>query len=274
MNEQIKGGALTGKRAIVIGGGSGIGFGIARAFARDGAHVTIAGRTESKLAAAAAELVELPGEVAWVRCDALVGADVRAAVETAGDEEGRLHLAAVVPGAHAFSSILDFEDDDFAEDVRKNVQPVFLTLKYAGRAMVRAGGGSFVAISSVIAGVTGRKLASYTAGKTAVDAMVRVAAEELGEFDVRVNSVRPSFTVTPIARESMEDGRIPDLFLEATPIRRLGAVDDIANAVRFLAGPESSWITGQHLSVDGGLPLRWFPNHDGLDQIPSSAKVR
>src|SRR5690606_11062426 len=136
-------------------------------------------------------------DVAWVVADALVGGQVAAAVDAASDDRRRLDIAVVVPGGGAVTPVLLFGDDDFSAQVDANIRPVYLTLKYAGRAMVRAGGGSFVAVSSTAAAFSTRYLASYAAGKAAVDQLVRVAADELGDHGVRVNSVRPGLTRTP-----------------------------------------------------------------------------
>src|ERR1700726_59770 len=189
--------ALDGQHAIVIGGGSGIGLGSARLLARDGAVVTIAGRTEDKLRRAAAGLHDDGLAVSWVVCDALKGPPVSQAVEAASDDLGRLHIAVVVPGGRTITPVLLYGDDQFSQEVDQNVRPVYLLLKYAGQAMVRAGGGSFVAGSSTAAAFSCRYLASYSAGKAAVDQLVKVAANELGEYGIRVNSVRPGFTETP-----------------------------------------------------------------------------
>jgi NAD(P)-dependent dehydrogenase (short-subunit alcohol dehydrogenase family) len=187
---------LQGLRALVIGGGSGIGLGTARLLAGDGATVTIAGRTGQKLEDAQAALAGEGLAVETAVCDVLVADDVRGAVDRASDE-GELHIAVVVPGGGAYSPVLLFGDDQFSAEVDANVRPVFLTLKYAGQAMVRAGGGSFVAVSSTAAVFSARFLASYAAGKAAVDQLVRVAADELGEANIRVNSVQPGLTRTP-----------------------------------------------------------------------------
>src|SRR3954451_16847005 len=189
--------ALAGQRAIVVGGGSGIGFGSARALACDGAIVTIAGRTEQKLVDAVAALGEQGLVVTYAVCDALDGPSVRAAVAPASEDERRLHIAVVVPGMGAIKPVLLFDDDEFSQQVDANIRPVFLMLKYAGHAMLRAGEGSFVAISSTAAVFSGRYLASYCAGKAAVDHLVRVAADELGQYGIRVNSVQPGMTHTP-----------------------------------------------------------------------------
>ncbi len=266
-------GALAGQHAVVVGGGSGIGLGSARALARDGAVVTIAGRTEQKLIDAAAALAAEGLEVAHVACDALDSASVQAAVDAASDDERRLHIAVVVPGLGAITPVLLFDDDDFSAQVDANVRPIYLFLKYAGQAMVRAGGGSFVAISSTAAVFSTKYLASYAAGKAAVDQLVRVAANELGELGVRVNSVQPGMTRTPGTARAFDNPKMMAAFLAEQPIQRHGEVDDIAQAVRYFAGPESSWVTGQLLTVDGGNTLRSFIDYRTLIPLPDQGDL-
>jgi NAD(P)-dependent dehydrogenase (short-subunit alcohol dehydrogenase family) len=258
---------LEGKRAIVVGGGSGIGLGTARLLARDGAAVTIAGRTEEKLQQARAFMAGEGLTVGSVVCDATVADDVRAAVDTASDS-GRLDIAVVVPGGGSFSPVLLYGDDQFSTEVDDNVRPVFLLLKYAGQAMVRAGGGSFVAVSSTAAVFSARFLASYSAGKAAVDQLVRVAADELGEAAIRVNSVQPGLTRTPGTAGLFSNQDLIDEFLAGQALHRSGEVDDIAQAIRYLSGPESSWVTGQLLTVDGGHTLRAFPDQRKFFGLP------
>jgi NAD(P)-dependent dehydrogenase (short-subunit alcohol dehydrogenase family) len=258
---------LEGQRALVIGGGSGLGLGSARLLARDGALVSIAGRTTATLQAAAAQLASEGLTVSTVVTDALDAGSVQAAVASAS-ADGKLDIAVVVPGGGSIRPVLLYDDEQFSREVDLNVRPVFLTLKYAGRAMVGNGGGSFVAISSTAADFSTRFLASYAAGKAAVDQLVRVAADELGEVNVRVNSVRPGLTRTPGTAEMFADEGMVSAFVAGQPIGRSGLVDDIAHAVRYFAGPESGWVTGQLLTVDGGHTLRAFVDYRKLLAIP------
>jgi NAD(P)-dependent dehydrogenase (short-subunit alcohol dehydrogenase family) len=124
-----------------------------------------------------------------------------------------------------------------------------LTLKYAAREMVRAGGGSFVAISSISSTMAARFTSPISSAKAAIDQLCRIAASELGPSDVRVNVVRPGLVRVDrqeLPREIERD------FLSAVVLPRLGRPDDIADVVSFLVGPRAAWITGQVISVDGG----------------------
>ena len=248
-------------RALVIGGGSGIGLASARMLAADGAAVTLAGRTLSKLEHAADAIhTDLPdADVDVAVCDALIGDDLRRAVDVAAGADG-LDIAVTVPGGGPYSPVLGYRDDDFDDAIRMNVRPQFLTIKYAGSAMVRSGGGSIVAISTTVAVFPMPFNAGYAAGKTAVDMLVRIAADELGGAGVRVNAVRPGLTATDTTVGLVGNDALRERFLEQQPIKRVGRPEDIAHAVRYFAGPESSWVTGQCLTVDGGHTLRRFPD--------------
>jgi NAD(P)-dependent dehydrogenase (short-subunit alcohol dehydrogenase family) len=250
-------GALVGQRAVVVGGSSGIGLASARLLARDGCRVTIAGRDEQRLAGAVAELAVDGLEVHPCRCDTMVADDLARSVDQASEGD-RLDIAVTVPGGGTPMHVLDYEPDRFTAEVNLNVFPVFTLLKHAAERMTA--GGSFVAVSSTAAVFSTRGLASYRTGKAAVDALVDVAADELGERGIRVNSVRPGLTLTGSTTRVFENEELVGRFLDQQAIRRSGQPDDIAQAIRYFAGPESSWTTGQHLTVDGGHTLRAMPD--------------
>ena len=249
--------ALDGKAALVTGGGSGIGLACAAHLLRDGAAVTLAGRSKEKLQAAAASL---DGEVRTVSCDVADEDQVRHAVEVASSPSGALHIAVAAAGTGAGGPLLQTDLATWRSVLAVNLDGAFLTFKHAGGAIVASGGGAMVGISSIAAPLTHRLMAAYSVSKAALEALVRNAADELGETGVRVNAVRPGLVPTDLASGlTASEGIVAD-YLDQMPIRRLGTVDDVATLVRFLAGPESSWITGQCIGVDGGHTLRRGPD--------------
>ena len=268
--------SLIDHRSLIVGGSSGIGYATAKLMVADGAIVTLAGRREDRLKEAMRSLQILAqgsgGAVRYAVCDVMNGADVRRAVEIAC-ADGPLNSAVTVPGGGHYSPVLAYPDDGFSAEVDMNIRPQYLVLKYAGLAMVRSrAGGSIVAISSTAAKFSCRYLASYAAGKAAVNHLVHVAADELGEKNIRVNAVSPGFTRTAVTEGLIEIPGLADAFVAQQPIKRMGEAEDQARMIRFLAGPESSWITGQCVEVDGGNTLRSFPvNIDLVKSIVGEA---
>jgi NAD(P)-dependent dehydrogenase (short-subunit alcohol dehydrogenase family) len=260
---------LASLHALVTGGGTGIGLASARALAADGAVVTIAGRRSDVLEAAAKVLrTAVPdAEIRTAPCDVTDEAAVAAAVDVAVDGRGHLQIAVANAGTAFGSHILITGSDAWRQALDLNVVGTFHTIKQAALAMKDAGG-SIVAMSSIAAAVTHRFLAPYCASKAALEMLVRCAADELGVFGIRVNAVRPGIVPTPATETNIV--AVPEVredYLHQMPLRRLGTTDDVAAVVRFLAGPESSWITGQALGVDGGHSLRRGPDHEPMQRL-------
>ena len=255
-------GSLTGQRAIVIGASMGIGLATAETLLVDGAEVLICARNAERLEAAAETLRKaVPDAASRVRtrtCDGMSGSEVADAVDDAAGEAG-LDIAVTVPGGGDFCPVLGYDDDAFSAEIDQNVRPTYLMIKYAGLAMVKSGGGSIVAVSSTASILSSPFLAAYCASKAACDQLVRVAADEVGQHGIRINTVRPGLTRTGATDGMFESRELIEQFLVEQPIRKDGAPGDIARAIRFLAGPEAAWITGQCLTVDGGHTIRKFP---------------
>ncbi len=250
--------ALEGYGVLVTGGGSGIGEGCALALARDGAVVTICGRTPEKLDAAAARIRDaVPGAgVHTIAADVTDEAQVEAAVARAVDEAGALHGVVASAGGSLHMGPLVLADVEAVRaTVDLNVIGTFLTLKHAAPHLSDTNG-SFVGISSHAGLDSFRFLGAYGAAKAGLDHLVRVAADELGPSRVRVNSIRPGIIENELMSAITEGGPVLDSYLAEIPLGRVGTVDDVGGLARFLVGPESSWITGQCISVDGGQSLR------------------
>jgi 7-alpha-hydroxysteroid dehydrogenase len=253
------GGQLAGRTVLVTGGGSGIGLASAKRLLEDGAVVTICGRTEDRLRKAVAEL----GPTArWVRCDVTDEDDVVAAVAHAAEPEDRLDVVvAAAGGSDWMGPLVVTPRDSWQRVIDANVTGTFLTLKHAAPVMAARDGGSFIGVSSIAAPLTHRYLAPYCVAKAGIETLVRVAADELGPSNVRVNAVRPGLIDTELVAGIIAGGPVLDDYLAQTPLARVGTVDDVAAAVRYLAGPESAWVTGQIIGVDGGHTLRRGPDY-------------
>jgi NAD(P)-dependent dehydrogenase (short-subunit alcohol dehydrogenase family) len=257
--------ALSGTSALVTGGGSGIGLGAALRLAADGAHVTICGRTEERLRGAVEQLksAAAPGvEVRYVVADVTNEGDVARAVAAATEATGGLDvLFACAGGSLHLGPIVLSDVESFRATIDLNITGTFLAIKHAAPVMARNGGGSIIGMSSIAGVSTHKYMSAYCVGKAGIEMLVKVAADELGASGIRVNAVQPGLVDTELVGFITEGGELLDDYLAQMPISRVGTVDDIAAAVRFLAGPESSWVTGQMLGIDGGHQLRRGPNY-------------
>ena len=269
---------IAGYTALVTGGGSGIGLGTATRLVQDGGHVTICGRTEEKLVAAAAELQDAAaaggagGSARYVVADVTVEEQVVAAVTEAAGPRGHLDiLFANAGGSHTMGPIAEADLEGVRATVDLNMIGTFLCIKH-GAPLMAAGtgegvggtptsGGSIIGMSSGAGHFPHRYLWAYGSAKAGIDMMCKYAAEELGHTGVRVNTVQPGIVDDELMSFITAGGPLLDDYLAEMPVSRLGTVEDIAAAVRFLAGPESGWITGEALAVDGGHHLRRGANY-------------
>jgi NAD(P)-dependent dehydrogenase (short-subunit alcohol dehydrogenase family) len=251
---------IAGRTALVTGGGSGIGLGTATRLAADGAHVAICGRTEDKLARAVDAIGPRVGEGGSIRhvvADVTVEDQVAAAVAFAAEPTGGLDiLFANAGGSHHVGAFEAADADAVRATVELNLVGTMLCIKHAVPAMKAAGGGSIIGMSSGAGHFPHRWLWAYGAAKAGIDMVCRSAAEELGAAGIRVNSVQPGIVDDELMSFITAGGPLLDDYIAGMPLGRVGTVEDIAEAVRFLAGPESSWITGVNLPIDGGHHLR------------------
>jgi NAD(P)-dependent dehydrogenase (short-subunit alcohol dehydrogenase family) len=243
--------------ALVTGGGSGIGLSITRALLAAGATVTIAGRSAERLREARRALAAESLDVARLHelaADTTREEQVEAAVEAATAATGTLNAVVACAGEPRgqMAPVTELDLGQWRSVFENNAVGTMLTLKYGARELVRAGGGSFVAISSISALLSARFAAPISSAKAALEQLCRIAAVELGPSSVTVNVIRPGLVVVP--RQDLP-AEMADDFVSSIPLHRLGAPDDIAGLTRFLVGPEARWITGQVMSVDGGQTL-------------------
>jgi NAD(P)-dependent dehydrogenase (short-subunit alcohol dehydrogenase family) len=254
---------LAGRAALITGGGGGIGSASAAWLARDGAAVVIMGRTESTLVEARREILATAGGDATVDVfvgDALDEADVRQGLAHATTLADRLAIAVAVVGGGTMKPFLMFEPEEVLDDLKRNLLSTFMVIRNATPLMVEGGGGSIVCISSDAATIPWPFLTLYNTSKAGLEGMVRGAALELARFDIRVNAVRPGLVRTNTTKDGLfANEPVIAKFLAEKPLGRTGVPDDIAAGVRYLAGPESSWVTGQSIGIEGGNELTKAP---------------
>jgi NAD(P)-dependent dehydrogenase (short-subunit alcohol dehydrogenase family) len=253
---------LLGKMALITGGSGGIGSACAQAFIRDGASVTLMGRSLDKLQAVRTRLqpeLAAGARVELFAGDALETADVKAAIDLA-TTDGKLDICVPTVGGGQIRPLLMHDADSFRSELELNIVSAFLVVRYSVPAMQAAGGGSIVCISSDAAKLAFPWLPAYTTAKSGLEGFVRAAAEELSRFGIRVNAVRPGLTRTEATAGLFDDPATYAAFAAEKPLGRLGEPEDIAAGVRYLAGPESSWVTGQSFAIEGGNELRKAPD--------------
>ncbi|HXQ58664.1 MAG TPA: SDR family oxidoreductase [Acidimicrobiales bacterium] len=254
---------IEGKASLVTGGGSGIGLGTASRFASDGAHVTICGRTEETLARACEQIgrVGKPGAtVQYVVADVTVEDQIAAAMARGAEPTGALDIVfCCAGGAMHMGPIADADTAGVRATVDLNLIGTFLSIKHAVPLM--SDGGAIVAMSSGAGHFPHRYLWAYGMAKAGIEMLVRYAAEELADSGIRVNAVQPGIIDDELMAGIIAGGPLLDDYMAQTPISRPGRVEEVADAVRFLAGPEAAWITGECLAVDGGHHLRRGANY-------------
>jgi NAD(P)-dependent dehydrogenase (short-subunit alcohol dehydrogenase family) len=244
---------LEGKVAIVSGAASGMGAATARRFAKEGAAVVIADVLEEEGRQVAAEITRANATAEFMHLDVTSEDDWKAVIEATVQRYGKLDVLVNNAGisGSAVSDMLDTEAWDRLMAV--NARGVFLGTKHAVLAMQRAGGGSIVNLSS-ISGNTGQTMThmGYNASKGAVRTLTKSTAVQFGRDGIRANSVHPGLMPPMRTSGATADPTVRAKMLEGVPLRRAGEIDEVANAVLFLASDEASYITGAELYVDGG----------------------
>jgi NAD(P)-dependent dehydrogenase (short-subunit alcohol dehydrogenase family) len=245
---------LSGRVAVVTGGNSGIGRGIAGGLAAAGADVAIWGRNAERNAEARNELARHGTRVVDAVCDVSDPGSVDAAFARTLDELGRIDACfANAGGADLGPAFVDMTLEEFRRITAVNLDGAFLTFQGAARHMIERGeGGSLVGISS-LAGVEGMARGQhYSAAKAGLLGLIRSCAVELARHGIRANAILPGWIETPATERSLAKESLREHVLKRIPERRWGRPADFVGAAVYLASPASEYQTGDHLVIDGG----------------------
>jgi NAD(P)-dependent dehydrogenase (short-subunit alcohol dehydrogenase family) len=244
---------LTGKVAIVTGGGSGLGEAIALGFTQAGAKVVIADVNEAGSAALLASVADRPNPPEFVLTDVTRRDSIDALVEDVHGRHGRIDVLVNSAGTASRHLAEDFPEDVWDRVITLNLKGTFMCCQAVGRKMLAQGSGSIINIASIGASIAYPHTTAYLQSKGGVVQMTRSLALEWVERGVRVNAIAPSLFETPLVRMNDAQKSYTSEFIEArTPIGRRGRPEEVVGPAIFLASEASSMVVGHVLQVDGG----------------------
>ena len=247
---------LKGKVGLITGGTSGIGSATAIRFAKEGAAVVITGRNAERGAEVVEAIEAAGGEALFVQTDVRLAKDCRRAVDETLARFGRIDVLFNNAGVFHPRTIPDCTEEEWDETIESSLRGAFLMSKYTLPSMIAQGSGSIIHTSSGWGILGGDKAAAYCAAKGGLIVMAKAMAIDHGPDGIRVNCVCPGDVLTPMLHDDAEKrGMSWDDYAAGAanrPLGRIGTVEEIADAVVFLASDESSFVTGESLVVDGG----------------------
>ena len=243
---------LDGRRALITGGGRGIGLAAAAALAEAGAHVTLTARTSSEIEEAAETIRSDGGSADAIVLDMLDTAAVRNVVETTDPFDILINNA----GTNRPKTMSETTEDDFDAVLDLNLRAAYFVAQAVTDTMLAAKiPGSIINISSQMGHVGGPLRTVYCSSKWAIEGLTKSLAMELGSHGIRVNSIAPTFIETPLAKEMLKDPAFREAVLSKIKLSRTGQVEDLMGAIVFLASDAAAMITGASLLVDGGWTI-------------------
>jgi len=242
---------MNGQVALVTGASRGIGQAISLKLAAEGIFVIATATTDTGAEATVAAILAQGGAAKAVRLDVANSAEVEALIKNIAAEHGRLDILVNNAGITKDGLMMRMKDSDWDSVLDTNLKGSFNCMREASKIMTKARYGRVVNISSVVGEMGNPGQANYCASKAGLFGLTKSAARELAKRNITVNAVAPGFIETDMTAALPEKGR--EALLQSIPMERLGSADDIANAVFFLVSPQAAYITGQVLSVNGGM---------------------
>ena len=247
-------GRFDDRGVVVAGGSSGLGLDLARAFVAEGARVVISARQADKLEAAAAEIGAIP-----IASDITDFESLAALARGAAEALGQVHVAVNSAGFEQQTAIRDITPETLEPMVAVQFTGAVYFLRHLASVLER--GGSLVTISSLTGVLVPENYAAYAGAKAGINHVTKIAAAEYGPDGLRINAVAPSVVETPMTAHLLAVPAVTSAFLEQIPLGRMGTLDDVTQAVLWLASDEASYISGQVLNIDGGASTRKLPSN-------------
>lgn len=248
---------LTDRKAIVTGGGRGLGRAIAVGLAQFGADVAVVSRTRTELEETSRQIEAAGRRTLVFPSDVSRKEDVQKVVDQVVSEWGRLDILVNNAGVDAAQPAIDYKEEDWDFVLDVNLKGYFLFSQAAARVMIKQGGGAIVNNSSICGDVAVKNIAAYNASKGGVNMLTRSLALEWAPFNIRVNAFSPAYmeAIMPGAASQHDEAKERSI-RESTPLGRRGKAEELVGPVVFLASDASSYVTGEVLMVDGGWTIR------------------
>ena len=244
---------LSGKVALVTGASRGIGCSIAKTLAQNGAHVVCVSRNVSDVQSVADEITAAGGTAAAVACDISDSDNVTKLVKETVGTHNHLDILVNNAGVTRDNLLMRMSEDDWNTVLNINLKAAFIAIKAAARTMIKQRKGRIINISSVVGLMGNAGQVNYAASKAGLIGLTKSTARELAPRGITANCIAPGYVATDMTNELGDE--VQQSLNEKIPLGRIGQVEDIAYAVAFLASDEAEYITGQTLTVDGGMVM-------------------
>ena len=244
---------LSGKVSLVTGASRGIGCGIAKTLAKNGAHVVCVSRNQSDVQSVADIITAAGGTATAVACDISDMDNVSKLIKDTITTHDHLDILVNNAGVTRDNLLLRMSEDDWNTVLDINLKAVFIAIKAAARTMIKQRHGRIINISSVVGLMGNAGQVNYAASKAGLIGLTKATARELASRGITANCIAPGYVVTDMTNDLGDE--VQQSLIEQIPLGRIGQVEDIACAVAFLASDEAAYITGQTLTIDGGMAM-------------------
>ncbi|OIO26439.1 short-chain dehydrogenase [Candidatus Micrarchaeota archaeon CG09_land_8_20_14_0_10_55_25] len=249
-------GRLEGKTAIVTGAGSGIGAGIAKMFAKEGAKVVLVGWHLDKAEKTASGIRGAGAQAIAIKCDVSNAKEVKALVDAVIKRFKKIDILVNNAGVYVPHSVEDVSEKEWDKVMSIDLKGVMLCSKHVIPFMRKQGKGKIVNIASIAGEVGFAQSAAYCAAKGGVILLTKEMALDYAKERINVNAICPGIIVTAMTKDMLKDKKTSDALMQQTPVGRFGQPEDIAFAAVYLASDESDFVTGETLIVDGGWTIK------------------